>query len=130
MVVAVGLDVIELDRIQGVWNRHKDRFLERHFTEEEIAYCLAKKNPLPSLAARFSAKEAFQKCWFENHGWQDVWVVRSGREPRLAFCDDIREVMQTHNLRAHLSLTHSKEHAAATVILDALGEEPSSFKRF
>ncbi|MEM7735601.1 MAG: 4'-phosphopantetheinyl transferase superfamily protein, partial [Deinococcota bacterium] len=59
MVVAVGLDVIELDRIEKVWNSHKDRFLERHFTEAEISYCLKKKNPLPSLAARFSAKEAF-----------------------------------------------------------------------
>ncbi|MEM6432173.1 MAG: holo-ACP synthase [Deinococcota bacterium] len=130
MVVAVGLDVIELDRIEKVWNSHKDRFLERHFTEAEISYCLKKKNPLPSLAARFSAKEAFQKCWFENHGWRDVWVVRSGREPRLAFADSISSVMQQYNLRAHLSLTHSKGQAAAVVVLESMGDEPPSFKRF
>lgn len=118
MIVAVGLDMIELVRIKRVWQRHPERFLYRHFTPEEIMYVRSQSDPLPSLAARFAAKEAFQKCWFENHGWQDVWVVREGMKPKLRFCDSIQRVIDERNLAVHLSLTHSKDHAAAVVVLE------------
>lgn len=118
MIISVGLDIVELSRIQGVWNRHRDRFLERHFHPDEIAYCLRKKDPTPSLAARFAAKEAFQKTWPESHGWRDVWVVRQGDKPTLFFADAIAEQLGRQGWRAHLSLSHSKEHAAAVVVLE------------
>lgn len=119
MIISVGLDIVELDRIEQVWNAHKDRFLERHFRPEEIEYSLRKRNSLPSLAARFAAKEAFQKCWPVSHGWRDVWVVREDDKPKLAFCDEIATEMAAKGWVAHLSLTHSKEHAAAMVVLEA-----------
>lgn len=118
MIIAVGLDVIELGRVEQVWNRHRNRFLERHFTEVEINYCLSKSNPLPSLAARFAAKEAFQKCWPESHGWKDVWVVREAQRPKLAFCEGIQSELERQQLRTHLSLTHSRDNAAAVVVLE------------
>jgi holo-[acyl-carrier protein] synthase len=120
MIVAVGLDIIELVRIERVWNRHRERFLERHFVPEEIAYCLKKASPLASLAARFAAKEAFQKCWPEAHGWRDVWVVGEGLKPKLRFADGIARVMAQERQVAHVSLTHSHDHAAAVVVLEAL----------
>jgi 4'-phosphopantetheinyl transferase superfamily len=58
MIVAIGVDIIELDRIRGVWSREGDKFLHRIFTAPERAYCLDKADPLPHLAARFAAKEA------------------------------------------------------------------------
>jgi len=118
MIVAVGLDIVELSRIEGVWNRHRDRFLERHFHPLELDYCLSKHNPLPSIAARFAAKEAFQKCWPVPHGWRDVWVVREGKGPRLGFCEAIQKELERNGWRAHLSLSHSREHAAAVVVLE------------
>lgn len=121
MIVAVGLDMIELVRIKTVWQRHPSRFLYRHFTPEEITFCRRQSDPLPSIAARFAAKEAFQKCWFENHGWQDVWVVKDGLKPHLEFSEKIRAEMGERNLVAHLSLTHSRDHAAAVVVLEQLG---------
>jgi holo-[acyl-carrier protein] synthase len=111
--------MVELSRIQGVWNRHRDRFLERHFHPEELTYCLRKKDPIPSLAARFAAKEAFQKTWPEPHGWRDVWVARSGDKPTLTFAAGIAAALAQRGWRAHLSLSHSKEHAAAVVVLEA-----------
>ncbi|MDQ3398707.1 MAG: holo-ACP synthase [Deinococcota bacterium] len=120
MIVAVGLDIIELVRIEKVWNLHRERFLERHYTPEEIAYCLKKGSPLASLAARFAAKEAFQKCWPENHGWRDVWVVTDGMKPRLHFAPHLKEQLKEKRQVAHLSLTHSRDHAAAVVVLEAL----------
>lgn len=119
MIVSVGIDVIELARIKTVWQRHPKRFLYRHFTSEEITFCRQKADPLPSIAARFAAKEAFQKCWHENHGWRDVWVVRDGPKPQLAFCEAISREMAQRGWTAHLSLTHSRDHAAAVVVLEA-----------
>jgi holo-[acyl-carrier protein] synthase len=60
MIRAVGLDLVELPRIRKVLNAHPERFLTRHFTDDEVRYCLARRDPVPSLAARFAAKEAFQ----------------------------------------------------------------------
>ncbi len=120
MIRAVGIDMIELVRIKEVWQRHPSRFLYRHFTAEEITFVRTQSDPLPSVAARFAAKEAFQKCWFENHSWQDVWVVKSGVKPHLEFSEKIRKQMEAEGLVTHLSLTHSRDHAAAVVILEQL----------
>ena len=118
MIIAVGIDIVDLLRIKKVWQRHPERFLYRHFTSEEIKYCRSKADPLPHIAARFAAKEAFQKCWYETHGWQDVWVVRHGVKPKLHFSEAIQSEMQNRNWLAHLSLTHDKDHAAAVVVLE------------
>jgi holo-[acyl-carrier protein] synthase len=118
VIVAVGLDIIELVRIKRIWQRHPKRFLYRHFTPDEITFCRSKTDPLPSIAARFAAKEAFQKCWHESHGWQDVWVIREGLKPKLAFAPHIEEQIAEQGLMVHLSLTHSRDHAAAMVVLE------------
>ena len=128
MIIAVGLDIVELGRVRGVLQRHPRRFLTRHFTPEEVRYCHAQRDPVPSLAARFAAKEAFQKCWPEPHGWRDVWVVRRsegpGRAPHLAWSREIAAAMHEGGLVAHLSLSHSRDHAAAVVVLERTGEGP------
>lgn len=120
MIVAVGIDIIELERIERVWNRYRSRFIERHFTQEEIDYSFSKSNPLPSLAARFAAKEAFQKCWRESYGWKEVWVSREGRRPILKFSDKIQEELDEKGYVVHLSLTHSKGNAAAVAIMEQI----------
>lgn len=124
MIVAVGLDLVELDRIRGVLERHPERFLDRHFAPEEIDYCRARRDPVPSLAARFAAKEAFQKCWPESHGWRDVWVRREDAPhavPRLALSPALDRALDERGLVAHLSLTHARDHAAAVVVLERRG---------
>ncbi len=118
MIVAVGLDLIELERIRGVLERHPERFLTRHFTAGEISYCRSRSNIIPSLAARFAAKEAFQKCWPVSHGWRDVWVEHRDRRPVLCFSEPIEEEMRRQGLVAHLSLTHSRDTAGAVVVLE------------
>jgi holo-[acyl-carrier protein] synthase len=120
VIVAIGVDLIELHRIRAILEgRSRARFLERTFTAPELEYCLSKKNPVPSLAARFAAKEAFQKTWFESHGWRDVWVVMNGVKPELRFCPVLEDAMRARGLKAHLSLSHTLENAVATVVLEA-----------
>jgi holo-[acyl-carrier protein] synthase len=118
MIIAVGIDIVELLRLKEVWQRHPERFLYKHFTSEEIKYCRAKADPLPSIASRFAAKEAFQKCWPTNHGWQDVWVEMDGVKPKLHFAEHIAQELQKQNLVTHLSLTNERSYAAAVVILE------------
>ncbi len=118
MIVAVGLDIIELVRIKKVWQNHPHRFLYRHFTAEEITFCRARADPLPSIAARFAAKEAFQKCWHEPLGWQEVWVVRDGPKPHLSFAPALQRKLDERGLVVHVSLTHTRDHAAAVVLLE------------
>lgn len=121
MIVAIGFDIVDLERIGQVWRAHPDRFLSRHFTEDEISYCRSKNDPLPSLAARFAAKEAFQKCWHEPHGWRDVWVVGAGGKPSLAFSDEIEALLEAKGWRAHVTLTHARDQAGAVVVLESAG---------
>ena len=128
MIVAVGTDLIEIHRIRRVLDREGDHFLHKIFTAEELQYCLKMQDPVPSLAARFAAKEAFQKTWAEGHSWQDVWVVRDETpkgpfpfsRPYLKFSPALQSIMQEQNWVAHLSLTHTKEHAQAVVVLEQL----------
>lgn len=118
MIVSVGLDMIELARVRTVLARHPRRFLERHFHAQELADVERRADPVPGLAARFAAKEAFQKCWPETFGWRDVWVVKDGPRPRLAFAPGLAAAFAEAQLSAHLSLTHTREHAAAVVVLE------------
>jgi holo-[acyl-carrier protein] synthase len=120
VIVAIGVDLIELHRIEKILLSHsRERFLERTFTQIELTYCLAKKNPVPSLAARFAAKEAFQKTWFESHGWQDVWVEFKGVKPMIQVSPVLEKIMLENHWKAHLSLSHTLENAVATVILES-----------
>jgi holo-[acyl-carrier protein] synthase len=60
-VVAHGIDLTEMARINRIWEAHGDRFLRRIYTPAEQAYCLECKFPLPRLTGRFAAKEAVLK---------------------------------------------------------------------
>ncbi len=117
-IVAVGTDLVSLARLRGVFERHPERFLQRHFTQEERDYCLAQVDPVPSLAARFAAKEAFQKCWPESFGWKEVWVEKDGPRPFLGFAGPIKARMQRESWLAHLSLSHEHQYALALVVLE------------
>lgn len=119
MIIAVGTDIVALERIRKILNATpRDRFLERTFTPAELEYCLAKPDPAPSLAARFAAKEAFQKCWPQTHGWTDVWIEFEGVKPKLKYSSILELIMIERGWQAHVSLSHEKEFAVATVILE------------
>lgn len=118
MIVAVGLDVLELDRVRGVLERHGEKFLERCFHPDERAHLAGRADMVPGLAARLAAKEAFQKCWRAPFGWRDVWVVKEGPRPLLRMVPALEEACQNEGLVAHVSLTHGRDQAAAVVVLE------------
>ncbi|MFC6591035.1 4'-phosphopantetheinyl transferase superfamily protein [Deinococcus lacus] len=127
MIIAVGHDLVEIPRIRGLLEREPQRY-QRLFAPAELAYCARYADPAPSLAARFAAKEAFQKVWPQPFGWQEVWVERQTQTgepfaygpPVLHFAPGLAAELQRRQLRAHLSLTHTDLHASAVVILESL----------
>lgn len=117
MIRAIGVDLIEIGRIRSLITR-QPRFLTRCFTAAEQAELAGRADSAPGFAARFAAKEAFQKVWPESFSWLDVWVEKNGRVPVLGFAPHIANTMAQQQLVAHLSLSHAKTHAIATVVLE------------
>lgn len=127
MILAVGLDLCDVDRVEAAARRHP-RILERVFTPGERAACERKSSPWASYAARFAAKEAAMKAlgtgWGAGVGWRDVEVTGgAGQPPGMAFHGAARRRLESMGgFSALVSLTHERRAAAAVVIL--LGEAP------
>jgi holo-[acyl-carrier protein] synthase len=124
MVLGLGTDLIETERVHESMNRFGDRFLERIFTVGEIAYCTRKKNAAESFAARFAAKEAAAKALgtgiSRGVSWKEFEVKRekSGR-PTLHLSGRAAELAAAMGVRrVQLSLTHSRELAMAVVVVE------------
>lgn len=118
MIIAVGLDLVELGRIRRAMQRNPKRFVRRVFHPDEVAELQGRIDIVPGLAARFAAKEAFQKVWPQSFGWKDVWVGKEGKKPVLRFAPALAAEMERQGLRAHLSLTHARGQAGAVVVLE------------
>jgi holo-[acyl-carrier protein] synthase len=118
MTGAVGVDLIEVGRVARAVERHGARFLERVFTDAELAYC---GRHVAKLAARFAAKEAVAKALGTGIGavaWREIEVVRdvAGR-PGLALHGKAARLTRERGLgRPLLSLSHTREHAIAFVV--------------
>jgi holo-[acyl-carrier protein] synthase len=121
-IIGVGLDATEIERVADMIDRYGDRFLQRVFTEGEIAYCRGKRDFASSFAARFAAKEAAMKALGTGHShgvyWTGIEVVRRHGPPRVVFHggagERFRAMGGTGSL---LTLTHSRELAIAHVML-------------
>jgi holo-[acyl-carrier protein] synthase len=125
MLVGTGIDLIEIDRIGTSIERFGQRFMERVFTEKEIAYCLRKKRTAAeSFAARFAAKEAGAKALGTGISWGVTWkeieVIRfPGRRPELVFHGRAKQIAEKLGVRnVSLSLTHNQSVAMASVALE------------
>jgi holo-[acyl-carrier protein] synthase len=124
MISGTGVDLVEIDRIDKIITRWGDRFVQKVFADEEIRYC--RKHALPAMhfAARFAAKEACLKALGIGLGMgiglKEIWVSRSDRgAPALIFTDKARIYMEKQSIKGtHLSLTHTRCHAMAMVVLE------------
>jgi len=122
-VLGVGCDVIEVARVRRVLDHQGERFLQRVFTEEERAYCLAKAHPDKHLAARFAAKEAVAKCFTTgigaDLGWKSASIHHGERQEPLVRFDEkgldlLKRTGATHVL---VTLSHTETVAMAVAIL-------------
>jgi len=123
IVRGVGTDLIECSRIARVLERQKDRFLKRVYTEQEQAYCMKMKNPVPHLAARFAAKEAVSKCFTtgigKSLGWRSIEVIKGDREePYIRLDEKGRKLLEKLGASDVLvSLAHTEFYGTAFAVL-------------
>ncbi len=123
MLLGLGCDVIEVERVRSVWRRHGERFLERVFTGEERAYCLGMSDPAKHLAARFAAKEAVSKCFTTGIGaeigWQSISVCHGERlDPRIRLdAQGAALLARIGGTRVLVSLSHSETAAMAVAAI-------------
>ena len=125
-VKGIGIDLARIPRLRRVVERWNERFLRRVFTEQEIAYCRRRRDPIPHFAARFAAKEAALKALGTGLRmgvrWRELEVRRErGEAPTMVLTGRCRAIALAKGARRVLvSLTHDGEYAFAQVML--LGE--------
>ena len=123
MILGIGVDIVEVARIEESIARHGEHFLRRVFTEEEIAYCSKMKTPGPNYAARFAAKEAVSKAFGvgigAELGWLEIEICRQENgAPFIALHGQAADFARLRGAgEIHLSLSHTAACAVAQVVI-------------
>jgi holo-[acyl-carrier protein] synthase len=124
VIISIGIDIIEVSRVRETIAR-TPRFAERVFTEAERAYCESRGAAAAQhYAARFAAKEAALKAlqtgWSGGIAWQDVEVAaKESGAPIILFHGRALELYEATGANAaHISISHTTQHAIAEVILE------------
>ncbi len=124
MILGLGIDIIEVERIRSSHERFGERFLTRILHPDEIKYCLSYKEPSAYIAARFAAKEAISKAFGtgigEELGWHDMEIARKENgEPQVILHEGGQKLLQSRGAkRVLISLSHAQAYAAAVAILE------------
>ena len=125
MILGIGIDIIEVERIRASYEKFGDRFINRILHPNEISYCLSYRAPGPFLAARFAAKEAISKAFGTGIGaqlgWHDMEVGRKATgEPFVFLHGGGQALLEVRGGRGVLiSLTHTENYAAAVAVLES-----------
>ena len=123
-IYGIGIDLVEVERVVAAMEKHGDVWLKKIFTEAERAYCDGQHEPAIHYAARFAAKEAVAKAFGtgigKNAALQDLEVVNSDNgAPKMLLHGDAKDFAKEQGI-AHvlISLTHTKDHAAANAVAE------------
>ena len=124
MIFGLGIDIIEVARIESSYERFGERFVNRILLPDEISYCCLHKKPGPFLAVRFAAKEAISKAFgtgiCARLGWQDMEVCRKeSGEPFVVLHGKGKKMFEERGAKQLLiSLSHTENYATAVAILE------------
>lgn len=121
MVLGIGIDIIEIERIKKSIDQYGERFLNKIYTENEISYCLSKNNKYQHLAARFAAKEAVYKA-FASGGkkdlrWKEIEILNEPSGiPLVKPVGKLKDFLSDDaNLR--ISISHSDNYVTCVAII-------------
>lgn len=124
MIYGIGIDLVKIERIEKALQRWGERFQQKAFTAGEILYCTRKRNPSPSFAARFAAKEAFVKALGiglrRGVHLKNVEVQRGSMgKPVLKVYGRALEICTKEKIQGiFVSLTHDQDYSSAVVVLE------------
>ncbi len=121
MVLGIGIDIIEIDRIQKSVDDFGDHFLKKVFTDGELEYCLSKSNKYQHLAARFAAKEAVYKALasgpHENLTWQSIEISNEPNGlPIVSLHGELNSYL-SEGESLKISMSHSRDYVACVAII-------------
>ncbi len=127
MIIGIGIDLVEAQRIQKLLDEYADRFAARVLNSEEREYYERSSRPMWFLANRFAAKEALSKALGTGLRYpvtlHSIGVISTeiGR-PEFSYSEALKSYLESRNVtNAHLSITHEKGLVCAVVVLEARG---------
>jgi holo-[acyl-carrier protein] synthase len=125
MIIGMGVDLAEVERIKAAIERHGETFLRRVYTAAEREYCEGFRNKYERYAGRFAAKEAGMKAlgtgWRRGVRWVDFEVVRElGGRPTIRLDGEAKKIAGELGVkRIALSITHTETMALAQVVMES-----------
>jgi holo-[acyl-carrier protein] synthase len=116
LILGIGNDIIEIDRIRKSIDTHGLRLISRLFTTKEQDYCLKYKDPVPHFAGRFSAKEAVVKAlgtgFGEHASWLDIEILNDSHgKPSVYFANDMEKRLKETTVL--ISISHCQLYVTA-----------------
>ena len=121
MVIGIGIDIIEIDRIRDSVEKFGDRFLNKVYTRRELDYCLKKKYKYQHLAARFAAKEAVYKAlatgWDEDVSWQNIEISNEPNGMPIVTLQGKLKKFLHKGRDLKISMSHSRDYVACMAII-------------
>ena len=123
LILGTGVDIVETTRIQDSLDKFGERFLNRCFWPDEVAYCQSMRFPALHFAARFAAKEAISKAFGtgigRQLGWKDVEICkRDSGEPYAVLRGNGETLARARGVtEVFVSLSHCKDYAAAHAVI-------------
>ena len=126
LIVGCGIDLVKIERIEKIIKRWGDNFIFRIFTPLEIEYCEKKKgNKFQSYAGKFAAKEALLKALglgLREANWKEIEIKNDELgQPIIDTSGKLRNIASAKGVSKYfISISHTKEYAAAQVILEGL----------
>ena len=125
MIVGIGVDIVEVERVKDLLTRYRDRFVRRVFTDAEARYARGSVREAERLAGRFAVKEAVLKAFGTGKSqgmlWQDVETVRGpmGKPEVILYGKALKHMKNMNGNRIHVGITHDGGKAVAFVIIEA-----------
>lgn len=123
MIIGIGIDLVDVRRIEAIIFRWQERFLKRVFTDREIHYCNNKKNPAQRFATRYAAKEALVKALFpkgtEGINLRDIEIDEKEGRPLVNLYDNVQEQVGSLGVKKiFVMLSHDGNYGVANVVLE------------
>ena len=123
-IFGIGTDLVNINRIQRLYNKYGQKFVDKILLPEEKKLLQSHTNPVKFLANRFAGKEAAAKAlgtgFSQSVNWKDIGVTKQpSGQPKLIFSKKIKAfIAEKEILSAHISLTDDHPWAAAFVVLE------------
>jgi holo-[acyl-carrier protein] synthase len=127
MIKGIGIDIVEIQRVEDCINKYGDHFLKKVFTVPEIDFCKRKKRQAVHFAGRWAAKEAFFKALSlecqSTASWKSVQILApedGGGKPVIDICGvELKGLIKSASIaRFHVSISHERTFCTAFVVAE------------